>query len=238
MARAAVSAGTATLATTPHLHIDFPDVQVEQIARRCEELRAQLAREQIPLELVSAAEVSLPRALEASDQQLFLASYNQRGEDLLIETPFTHVAGLERLLHHLRGKGYRITLAHPERNPAFQQDAAPLYLLVEQGVLLQVNADSLLGPVGGRGAKRLGRQLVSDGLAHVIASDGHRASSWRPVTRLAEAVGVAAEIVGVDRATWMTRDAPAAIIAGVELPPPPPIVKLRKQRRLFRPRWR
>jgi protein-tyrosine phosphatase len=233
MARAAVSAGTATLATTPHLHPDFPDVRVDEIARHCEQLREDLKRADVALEVVAGAEVSLIWALDASDEQLLFASYGQQGTDLLIETPFTHVVGLDRFLYQLSGKGYRITLAHPERNRAFQQDAAPLQQLVEQGVLLQVNADSLLGPAGGRGAKRLGGQLVSDGLAHVVASDGHRASSWRPVTRLAEAVEVAAELVGPDRATWMAREAPGAIISGAELPPPPPILKPRKARRLF-----
>jgi protein-tyrosine phosphatase len=234
MARAALGSGIATLATTPHLHPDFPDVRVNEIARRTEQLREDLEHAGIALELVAGAEASLTWALDASDEELSLASYGQRGTDLLIETPFAHVVALDRFLEQLTGKGYRITLAHPERNPAFQQDAGPLHPLVEQGVLLQVNAESLLGPSGGRGAKRLARQLVTDGLAHMIASDGHRASSWRPVTRLAEAVEVAAELVGGDRATWMAEAAPAAIISGSEPPPPPPIVKPRKARRLFR----
>jgi protein-tyrosine phosphatase len=184
---------------------------------------------------VAGAEASLTWALDASDEELSLASYGQRGTDLLIETPFAHVPALARFLSELTGKGYRVTLAHPERNPAFQRNAAPLKPLVEQGVLLQVNAGSLLGP-GGRGAKRLGRQLLTDGLAHVIASDGHRANSWRPVTLLAEAVEAAAELVGRDRAIWMAQDVPRAVISGAEVPPPPPIARPGPGWRLFR-RW-
>jgi protein-tyrosine phosphatase len=236
MARAAFGSGTATLATTPHLHPDFPAVRVEEIASRCQQLREDLDSAGIGLELIAGAEVSLTWALDASDEELLLASYGQRGTDLLIETPFTHVPALDRFLSPLVGKGYRITLAHPERNSACPRNAAPLKPLVEQGVLLQVNAGSLLGPGGGREVRRLSRQLVTDGLAHVIASDGHRASSWRPVTRLAEAIEVAAELVGRDRAMWMAEKAPAAILSGSELPPAPPIERPRPGWRLFRRR--
>jgi protein-tyrosine phosphatase len=186
--------------------------------------------------LVAAAEVALPWALGASDQQLVLASYGQRGTDLLIETPFVQLVGLDRLLYSLQAKGFRITLAHPERSSSFQHDPAPLHALVEAGVLLQLNAESLLGKAA-RGAKRLARQLLTQELAHVIASDGHRASSWRPVTVLQDGVSAAAELVGADRAGWLSEGVPAAIVAGTELPPAPPIVGGPRQRRgLFRRR--
>lgn len=234
MARAAAESGTKTIAATPHLHPDFPGVQVEEIAGRCEQLRAELEREQIALEVISAAEISLTWALDATDAQLTAASYGQRGRDLLIETPFAQAVGLDRFLHQLGAKGYRITLAHPERNSRFQQDTRPLAALVEQGILLQLNADSLLGPGGGRSTKRAARELLTGGLAHVIASDGHRGTRWRPVTRLAAAVEAAAELVGPERATWMAQAAPAAIVNGTELPVPPAIDQPRRTRRLFR----
>jgi protein-tyrosine phosphatase len=234
MARAAVESGITTIAATPHLHPDFPGVHVAEIHERCEQLRAELEREQIPLEVVSGAEVSLTWALDASDEQLAAASYRQQGHDLLIETPFSQAVGIDRFLHQLRTKGFRITLAHPERNDRFRQDTAPLAALVEQGVLLQLNADSLLGPGGGRSTKRAARELLTGGLAHVIASDGHRGSGWRPVARLAEAVEAATELVGPERANWMAQSAPAAIVNGTELPSAPVIDRPRRTRRLFR----
>lgn len=230
MARAAVEAGIVTIAATPHLHPGFPDVRVEEIAGRCKWLSEALAREQIQLELVPGAEVAIPWALEASDEQLALASYGQRGTDLLIETPFARAIGLERFLHQLQSRGFRITLAHPERNGGFQRDPTPLRSLVESGVLLQVNADSLLG-ADVRGSMRLARQLLTDELAHVIASDGHRASSWRPVTNLRAGVSATAELVGPERARWLSETVPAAIVAGAELPAAPPIVSSQPPRR-------
>jgi tyrosine-protein phosphatase YwqE len=93
-------------------------------------------------------------------------------------------------------------------------------------VLLQVNADSLLIPRGSP-VRRLVERLCHDEVAHVLASDGHWAASWRPVTSLAAAVEAAAAIAGRDRAEWMAREAPAAIIDGSELPEPPPVARRR-----------
>ena len=102
--------------------------------------------------------MSLVWALEASDEQLALATYDQRGTDVLIETPTLSVIGFESLLFQLRAKGLRVTLAHPERSVEFQRDPARLDELVRQGVLMQVNAETLLG--GRRSAAhRLGRDL-------------------------------------------------------------------------------
>jgi protein-tyrosine phosphatase len=238
LVRAAADAGTATLAATPHLRADFPDVHVNELAARCAELRSLVEQERIGVRLVVGAEVSLIWALDASRDELALATYGQRGKDLLIESPSAAVAGLPELLHSLRLQGFRITLAHPERSREFQRKPSQLRELVRQGVLLQVNAEALLTGRGGAAVRRLATELCREGVAHVIASDGHRAGSWRPVTALASAVDVLAAVVGPARARWMAREAPAAIIAGAELPAPPATHAGRRARRRFMGRWR
>ena len=236
MLRAAAAAGIGTIAVTPHLRSDFPDVRVTELAPRAQQLREAGEMAGIDIRIISGAEVSLLWALEASDEQLALATYDQGGTDLLIETPTFNVIGLESLLYRLRAKGLRVTLAHPERSADFQRDPARLVELVRQGVLLQVNAETLLK--GGRrsDAQRLGRYLCLEGLAHALASDGHRASAWRPVTCLADAVGVAATLIGPDRTRWMTQTAPAAIIAGADLPDAPTLRIRRGMHKLLRRR--
>jgi protein-tyrosine phosphatase len=220
--RAAADSGIGTLAATPHLRADFPDVRLGQLAERVQALREEVEREWIAVRLVVGAEVSLVWAVEASDDELTQASYGQRGKDILIETPEVSVASLPQLLYGPRSRGFRVTLAHPERSPEFQKDPSQLEELVRQGVLLQVDAAALLGR-GRSPSQRLAARLCRDGLAHVIASDGHRAAGWRPVTALADAVGTVSAIVGPARAQWMVCAAPAAILAGVPLPDPPPV---------------
>jgi protein-tyrosine phosphatase len=230
MLRAAAGCGIATIVATPHVRSDFLAVDVHQLADRCAEMRGRMAAEAIGLELACGAEVSLVWAIEASDEELRLASYGQRGTDLLIETPSTSTAGLQTLLYELQVRGFRITLAHPERSHDFQRDPAPLAELVRRGLLLQVNADTLLGDERRSATSRLGVELCLDGLVHALASDSHRAESWRPVTRLPEAVAAAANLLGPDRARWMSADAPAAIFNGAELPEAPPVLAGRRRR--------
>lgn len=229
MLRTAAASGITTIAATPHLRSDFPDVHVHELAERCQALREASERDGIEVALVSGAEVSVSWALEASDEELRLASYGQRGRDLLIETPATNVLGLEQILYDLRLKGYRITLAHPERNAEFREDEATLRALVDDGVLLQINAESLLGPRSTPGPRRFARDLCRAGLGHVLASDGHRAERWRPITVLPAAISAAAELVGAERAQWMAGTA-AAIIDGTEVSPPPEVVSPRRWR--------
>lgn len=234
MARLAAGAGTVTLAATPHLRPDFPGVDVHELAERCHRLREAIACEGISLELVCGAEVSLAWALEASDEDLRLASYGQRGTDLLIETPLIETVGLAQLVYTIRARGYRVTLAHPERSSRFQADPSALEDLVRGGVLLQVNASSLRPAQRRAPLHRLAKRLCRDGLAHVIASDGHRGSGWRPVTELSAGADLAAALVGSARANWLTREAPAAILAGTALPDPPAAVRPGRVARLLR----
>jgi protein-tyrosine phosphatase len=221
MARIAVEGGIQTIAATPHLRPDFPDVHVEEIGSRCDELRAELTRADIPLSIVPGAETSLLWALDSDQQILRLATYGQLGTDLLVEAP-AEAPLLQELLKGLQDRGFRVTLAHVERSQTLRRDPDRLRALRDQGVLVQVNAGALLAPRGSQ-IRKFAEELCRGGLADVLASDGHRGARWRPVTDLPRAMHAAARLVGTLRAHWMASEAPAAIIAGAELPPAPPL---------------
>lgn len=234
LVRAAAEAGIGRLVATPHLRADFPDVHVEELAERLEAVRAAVASEVPEVTLVSGAEVSLAWALSAGDEDLRLASFDQRGRDLLIETPSVNTYGFERMLYELRARGYRITLAHPERTPEFQEKRERLRDLSEQGLLLQVNAESLLGDQRASGVRKLAHWLCAEGLANALASDAHRGYGWRPIGRLKLGAQALARLVGAERAAWMTSAAPAAIVDGTALPPAPALIVKRGRLRLRR----
>ena len=200
-------------------------MHVEELAQRTQEVRDALERAGVRVSVVSGAEASLVWAVDASDEDLRLATYGQRGTDLLIETPSTGIFGLDRMLYELRARGLRVTLGHPERCADFQRNLEPLRELVAQGVLLQVNADALVDPGRRSGVRRLAEQLCTEGLAHVVASDGHRATSWRPVTNLSAGLEALTALVGDERARWMAAGAPRAIVEGMKLPPEPAVIE-------------
>jgi protein-tyrosine phosphatase len=230
LAAAAADAGVTVMAATPHLRPDFGRVRPGELGERVEAVRAALSAAGIPLEVVAGAEADLFQALSTGDEELRLASYGQRGADLLVETPYGPLPpGFEDLLFRLRARGYRLLLAHPERNPDFQRDPKRLAALAQSGTLLQLTAESLCGRRSP--ARRLALALVADGVAHVIASDAHGDGQR---AGLREGVAAAAA-VAPRRATWMVTEAPAAILAGAPLPPPPPDGRRSGLRRRLRP---
>jgi protein-tyrosine phosphatase len=222
LARAAVADGTEILAATPHIREDHPDVHLAELADRCAQVNEALALEDIPLEVVVGAEVDVVWTRTASDEDLRLATYGQRGEDMLLETPYGPLPpGFEDwVFSRLSLEGIRVMLAHPERNMSFQQSPERLAEMVSRGVLVQVTAGSLAGRRKSE-SRKLARWMVEDGLAHVIASDAHRASEFRPPLL---SVGVeAGSHVDETRARWMVTDAPRAVLAGEPLPPMPEV---------------
>ena len=217
LARALAADGVRTAVATPHLREDHPGVVPEQLAERCERLRAALSQAGVELEVVVGGELDLLWAIEASDDELRLVSYAQLGAYLLVETPYSPLPRhFEELLFELQLRGAGIVLAHPERNPTFQADLRRLEALVERGMLVQLTASSLVKRESA--AARSARRLVAGRLAHVIASDSHS------TTRLARAPLSAGERVAAtlapERASWMVQDAPSALLAGRSPEPP------------------
>jgi protein-tyrosine phosphatase len=225
LARALAADGIEVVAATPHVRDDHPSVVPSELAGRCAELRGALAADGIELEVVLGGELDLARGLEASADELRLVSYGQTGKYLLVETPYAELSSLfEEQLFELELRGFRLLLAHPERNPTFQTDPERLAEIVSRGVLLQVTASSLVQNHRRSRSARLARALVRRGLAHVIASDAHGPHVDR--APISEAVEVARRLAG-RHAESMASETPAAILAGEQ----PPSASATPQRR-------
>lgn len=212
LAAALAADGVHTVAATPHVRADHPDVVPAELGERREALRRAIAAAGIELEVVGGGELDLARGLEASDQELRHVSLGQGGRYLLVETPYAPLSPLfEDQLFGLEVRGYGVVLAHPERNPSFHTDPERLAEIAARGVILQVTAASLLRRRRRSATTRLARALVERGLAHVLASDAHGAAVNR--APISAGLQVARELAGA-RADSMVTDTPAAILAG------------------------
>lgn len=220
LADRAVADGVHTVAATPHLRADHPEVDPFDLRERVAVLQAELERRRIPLELVVGGEVDMAWAYRASTEQLRLVSYGQTGRDLLLETPYGHLPpAFEGLIRELHGRGFRVLLAHPERSPTFQHEPKRLAALVADGVLVQIGADSLTQLPRRSAGRRLAGRLIGEGLAHVLATDSHGLGVGRR-PRLSGAARVA-DRLAPGRGWWMTTSVPEAVLAGEPLPAPP-----------------
>jgi protein-tyrosine phosphatase len=209
MARAHLEAGVTTVAVSWDLSTDAAAIQ-----RGLAELRLALKQAEIPLHVVSGAEIDVHRAAELSDEELGALALGG-GRWLLLEAPLQRAIPLEPVVHDLLRRGHLILLAHPERSPALQRDPGAVARLARDGVLTQVTASSFVGRFG-RTVQRFAEQLVDEGLVHTVASDAHDPLRRPPgmLAPLAQAgLGALAPLLG--------GEIPAAILAGDPIPPLP-----------------
>jgi protein-tyrosine phosphatase len=132
---------------------------------------------------------------------------------------------LAELVFDLQLRGFRIVLAHPERNVDVQLDPERLRPLVDNGVVVQLTAASLDGRLGGA-PKTAARRLLDARLAHLVASDAHA-----PDVRSVGLSGAAAAAGDASLARWLTREVPEALLAGRPLPDRPESPRRRLLRR-------
>jgi len=82
----------------------------------------------------------------------------------------------EDVFYELMLLGARPILAHPERNIKIMKNHDLIINLIEQGVLMQINAGSLLGDYG-KEVKKTAQQFIKMNMVHILGSDGHNISS-------------------------------------------------------------
>jgi len=214
LARAYLAAGITRVAATPHVNLRHPNRSSDVEPRRLE-LTERLALEGIDLRIDSGAEVSAAVAAEIDDEELRRLTLGG-GEWLLIEPPTRSGAfEIHQAVFEIQRRGFKVLLAHPERNPALQRDIDLLGDLVATGVRTQVTAEALTGRFGSA-AEACSRELFARDLVHTVASDAHHATDRPP--------GVANELKRSghrDLVQWLCRDMPAWILDGGEEPPRP-----------------
>jgi protein-tyrosine phosphatase len=168
LCEAAARHGTRILFATPHVAAHLPPDEGREalVAERVEELRLRTG-----IDLRLGWELTPIAALLDVDPH----RYAMEGLDVvLMEVPFTGSADLlVALAEHTEAAGLTPLIAHPERTEAVLERPALARELAERGWPLQVNSTSLLGRHGPE-REALGWQFLREGLAQVVASDGHR----------------------------------------------------------------
>jgi protein-tyrosine phosphatase len=168
LCREAARHGTRLLFATPHVwpHLPLTESREAAIHEAFGRVRAAAG-----LELRLGWELTPAPPLLAEDP----ARYRLEGTDaVLMEVPFVGSARLLIALAELtESAGLQPVIAHPERTEAVLDRPVLADELAERGWLLQVNASSLLGRHGDDAAD-VGWDLVTRGVATIVASDGHR----------------------------------------------------------------
>jgi protein-tyrosine phosphatase len=174
-ARRLAAEGVRDVTATPHINGYWP-LELESIPARVDALRAALLDHEINVRVHPGGELDARYARRLSDAQLELIAQGPEGSRwLLLEAPFR---GLDDEFAEdcaaLATRGFAAVLAHPERaaGAAEPESIATLRSLLDTGAVAQVNVCSLLGNNGLR-VQETAVHLLRNGLAYVLASDGH-----------------------------------------------------------------
>ena len=213
IARIAAENGTRTMLATPHRKDVAELSSVQRIRVLTAELQRRIHDEDIPLTLALGMENHIDSALP--DDVIAGKALTMNGSRyILVEMPFFgNIAErdfVEDALLGIQAQGLTPVFAHPERIQAFQQQPELLERCINMGMLSQLTRGSLLGHWGEE-VRQFSLDLLRQGMARIISSDTH--SPHPPRTpELGEALKIAAEIVGCQKAKAMVIDTPRAIL--------------------------
>jgi protein-tyrosine phosphatase len=174
LAAAAAAEGTRTIVATPHVHPAYP-TEVSTLPDRVREVRARLAAERIPIDVLCGGELAHSMVARQSDSDLETIAHGPPGRRwLLLEAP---LAGLDEeytvAADEVRERGFGVVVAHPER--ALGVAEAGWRVLEHElaaGSALQVNAWSVAGLYGER-VRTTALALLRRAPLAAVASDAH-----------------------------------------------------------------
>lgn len=217
--RIAAQDGVRTMVATPHACDERWDARADAVREHTDAVNQVLRSKGIPLTIVPGMEVRIaPDVVDLIESGRVLTLND--GPYVLLEFHATQIpVGFENLVQNVSARGYGVVLAHPEKNIAVQDNVSYVQRLLERfhkwELLVQITADSLTG-YAGPGAQKTARALLRQGLAHIIASDGH--SPFRRPPLISDGLAAAAAIVGEERALQMVTDVPHAVLQGAGFP--------------------
>jgi protein-tyrosine phosphatase len=209
MARMMVAQGITHAACTPHILPGLYHNTGPGIREAMQRLQAALDQEEIPLTLVTGADVHMTPNFVAglrSGQLLTIADSRY----VLVEPPHhTAPPQIEDFFFNLAVAGYVPILTHPERLSWVPSRYQIIKKLVQSGVWMQITAGSFAGAFG-RNALYWAERMLDEGCVHLIATDAHDAERRPP--DLAAGRDLVAKRVGPDEAQRLVFTRPMGIL--------------------------
>jgi len=145
------------------------------------------------------------------------------GKYLLVEFPMVMIPrDVEEIFFRVRVDGYRIVLAHPERNRELLRKLSLIQGWREKyRVLVQVNVPSLIGAYGGE-VKRVGVELVKRGMVDVLGTDVHSLKEVKMFS-LPKVKALLTKLCGEERTEKIMFSVPERMLRGEDVDPLPSV---------------
>jgi protein-tyrosine phosphatase len=235
MARHAIADGITIAACTPHIIPGVYDNTGDEIRVATAKLAKQLADAGVRLKIVAGADVHIAADLVEGLRSGRIPTLNG-SRYFLLELP-RHVAppNIDEFVFGVLTAGYVPIITHPERLTWIEAKYASFARLARSGVMVQLTAASLTGDFG-PSVQQLSERMLSHGLVHLLASDGHNLTGRTPT--MSRAREMVAERLGTQEADHMVRTRPEGILQDVPLISLPPTIRAPSKVRPPRLGWR
>ena len=191
MLKTSDSEGVEYICATPHFITEEFEISRDEYIEKLDRLVLAAREEKFNVKILSGLEIYMHPNLPKLYLDKRIWGIND-SEYLLIELPMGQFPMYtEDVFYELMLLGAKPILAHPERNLKIMENHDLIINLINQGVLMQINAGSLLGDYG-KEVKKTAEKFVKRNMIHILGSDGHNISSRK--TRLKEAYAIVKHI--------------------------------------------
>lgn len=175
MAWMAADSGVTTIVATPHCNLPGASRKnyiSKDLEHRFRQLRSSIQQTEIPLTVLPGAEIlctpEVPELLRKGELLTLAGS-----DYLLVEFFFDeNLDYIDEMLATIAAEGLTPVIAHPERYEVIQHTPYIIERWFRNNYVIQLNKGSILGRLGRRAA-HTADWILANGLAHVVASDGH-----------------------------------------------------------------
>ncbi len=231
MCRQAAADGVQTIIATPYLEEKMHKSALADYEQKLNELQQAVGGTlSLRLGFLLRFGPSLPQLMEQYGTELTLGD----GRYLLISLPSLNTPPeADEAWSELAEQGFSVIIAHPECSSALRNNPEPLERWTKRGVMLQVDAASLIGAYG-RDVQRFAWQCLRKYEDHIVV-----ASNSRGVNQCRPSLGRAREElirkVGVRRTRKLMTETPAALLSGGTVPAQPPRNLYRSIMRALKP---
>ena len=167
-----VDLGFEKIITTPHVMCDYYNNSSDKILGGLNDLREELHKQNVKIDISAAAEYNLDDGLDALIEKKDILTFGDN--HVLFELPFMQEPrNVQEIIFNFQMAGYKPILAHPERYSYWYDNFDRYEELKARGVLLQLNLLSLTGHYSPQ-TKKVAQKMVDANLIDAIGTDCHR----------------------------------------------------------------
>jgi len=209
MLRSACSGNIRAVVATPHILDGFQSEEL--IFSHFRKLTGAVIEEKLPIDIFLGSEINFQFGME-DFLESSVGTFRGMGRYFLVETTLTHYPKhFEETMSRILEGGRVPVFAHPERVGPIVGDTDLIRLLVGMGMLVQINAGSLLGMFGER-IRKFAWDLLDLNVVHFVASDAH--DIRRRTFNLDEAWKAVRKKYDEDTADLLMFDNPLRVLTG------------------------